>query len=142
MMAEQADGKIAAQSVWGLGRTANIAAPASTVRDRGLNVSGAGDGAADHATPFVVAGVVGAVEGARDGRQVWRNGDSRPQAAGLMRRGRPWVLAAGLGGVCGRAVAVQGAAAGGAGRGDRPVRAQDDAPPPPVLRDQLQAGAT
>src|SRR5260370_40522335 len=111
-MAGQADGKIAAQIGSGLGRTTSIAAPASSVSDRGLNVSGAGDGAADHATPFVVAGVGGAVEGARDGREGWRNGDSRPQAAGVMRRGRPWVLAARAGGLGGRAVAGAGAGGG------------------------------
>src|SRR5260370_38318662 len=120
-MAGQAAGKIAAQIGSGLGRTTSIAAPASPVSDRGLNVSGAGDGAADHATPFVVAGGGGAVEGARDGREGLRDGDSRPQAAGLMRRGGPWGLAARSGGPGARAGAGAGPVAGGGGRGGRPV---------------------
>src|SRR5260370_12807446 len=45
------------------------------------------------------------------------------------------------GGVGGRAVAVQGPCAVGAGRGHRPVREQDDAPPPPVHGDQMVEGA-
>src|SRR5260221_14053396 len=119
-MAGQADGKIAAQIGSGLGRTTSIAAPASSVSDRGLNVSGAGDGAADHATPFVVAGVAGAFEGARDGGEGWRDGASRPQAPGVMRRGRPWGLAPRAVGLGGRAGAVRGSVAVRAGRGGPP----------------------